>query len=621
MDERRALIAVVLVFVVLLAFNVYQGQQRRRLAEEAPSEPAATAVIEDEETGELEAARADERTAAAEAAADESAVLGEAAEAQSEGEPIESVVEEVLTTIEAPLWTATLSSRGGSIVSWRLAEYRAASGDPVELVPEGVGGLSVRVRYGPDDLETAERIFEYDGPESIALEEGAEPVTLTYRLRGGSGVGVERAYTFYPDRYAFDVAIAVEGAAGPAATREIWLGWPGVLATEEKEGAKDLAVATMVGGRPARIDAGKVRSEPVLRVGEITWATAQSRYFMTALVPESPFTALEAVGEPEATRAGFRAAAPIAEGGGIVRLTAFAGPQDYRLVSEVEPTLERAIDMGWRVTRPLSVLVLKALVWAHGLVPNYGVIIIIFSIITKLLFYRLTHKSFTEMKRMQDLQPRLEELKKKHANNKEELARAQMNLYKDAGVNPLGSCFPMLLQMPVFIALFQVLRTTIELRGAPFALWITDLSQPDTIAAIAGFPIHVLPLLMGIGMLVQQQFSSRDPSQAMMGKLMPIVFTALFYNFASGLVLYWLVNTVLSVAQQYYIHRGPSTAGAPSADAAAPAAVASNPQASSGPAATEFIEDAEVVDVAAPATANPSRKKRGGKRRKKRKKR
>jgi YidC/Oxa1 family membrane protein insertase len=178
----------------------------------------------------------------------------------------------------------------------------------------------------------------------------------------------------------------------------------------------------------------------------------------------------------------------------------------------------------------------------------------------------------------------------------------------------------MLLQMPVFIALFQVLRTTIELRGAPFALWITDLSLPDTVATIGGFPIHVLPLLMGAGMLLQQQFSSRDPSQAMMGKLMPIVFTALFYSFASGLVLYWLVNTVLSVAQQYYIHRGPSTADERSRGAAAPAGVASDPSASSTTAAPQFIEDAQVVDDPPPA-ATPRGKKRGGKRRKKRKKR
>jgi YidC/Oxa1 family membrane protein insertase len=614
MDDRRALIAVVLIFLVLLTFNIYQSQQRRRLAAEEPQEPVATAVVDDAGSAPSGTEPAGESVAPEGAVA--AAAQGQAAEAQATDE-----AQEVVTRIEAPLWSVTLSSRGAAIVSWRLANYRAASGDPVELVWPGARGLTVRVRHGAVDLDTAETVFAYEGPEEIVLEEGSPPITVRYRMASGDGLGLEREYTFYPDRYSFDVAIGVSGVEEPAATREVWIGWPGVPATEAKESAKDLASVAMVDGSPTRVDAGRLRREPAVRVGEVAWATSQSRYFMTALVPTSPFTAVEAFGEPEADFAGFRAAAPISEGGGAVRLTAYAGPQDYRLLEQVQPTLARAIDMGWRLTRPLSALVLRALVWAYGLVPNYGVIIIVFSILTKLLFYRLTHKSFTEMKRMQDLQPRLEELKKKYANNKEELARAQMSLYKEAGVNPLGSCLPMLLQMPVFIALFQVLRTTIELRGAPFALWITDLSQPDTIATIAGFPLHVLPLLMGAGMLVQQQFSSRDPSQAMMGKLMPIVFTALFYNFASGLVIYWLVNTVLSVAQQYYIHRGPSAAMEPSADAAAPTSVPSAPQASSRTAAPEFIEDAEVVEDPAPSPGNPQRKKGGGKRRKKRKRR
>jgi YidC/Oxa1 family membrane protein insertase len=250
--------------------------------------------------------------------------------------------------------------------------------------------------------------------------------------------------------------------------------------------------------------------------------------------------------------------------------------------------------MGWSFTRPLSVLLLKALVWGHNYIPNYGIVIILISILTKLLFYRLTHKSFTEMKRMQDVQPKLNALKEQFGDNKEAMAKAQMELYKKEGVNPLGSCLPMILQMPVFIALFQVLRTTIELRGAPFMLWMTDLSQPDTIAAIAGFPIHVLPLLMGLGMLMQQKFTTSDPSQAAMTKMMPILFTALFYSFASGLVIYWLVNTILSIGQQYYIHRSPSAALEVSPDAAAPEGVRETAPASV--TATQRFEDAEVVD-------------------------
>jgi len=192
-----------------------------------------------------------------------------------------------------------------------------------------------------------------------------------------------------------------------------------------------------------------------------------------------------------------------------------------------------------------------------------------------------------------------------------------MRLYKEAGVNPLSSCLPMLLQMPVFIALFQVLRTTIELRGAPFMLWMTDLSQPDTIATVAGFAIHILPVLMGVGMLMQQKFSSTDPSQAAMGKLMPIVFTVIFYNMASGLVLYWLVNTVLSIAQQYYIHRGPSAAEEASRGAAAPLGVPANTSPSSTTDAPRF-EDADVV-TDAPANPGVARKSGGRRRGKKRK--
>jgi len=174
------------------------------------------------------------------------------------------------------------------------------------------------------------------------------------------------------------------------------------------------------------------------------------------------------------------------------------------------------------------------------------------------------------------------------------------------------------LQMPVFIALFQVLRTTIELRGAPFMLWMTDLSQPDTIAAIAGFPIHILPLLMGLGMLLQQKFTTSDPSQAAMTKMMPILFTVLFYNFAAGLVIYWLVNTILSIAQQYYIHKGPTATVEVSTDATAPEGVPVNAPASV--TAPPAFEEAEVVgetDSTRGPTNGSGKKKRGRRRRKK----
>ncbi|MEA3409439.1 MAG: YidC/Oxa1 family insertase periplasmic-domain containing protein, partial [Candidatus Eisenbacteria bacterium] len=356
------------------------------------------------------------------------------------------------------------------------------------------------------------------------------------------------------------------------------------------------------------------------RIGTIDWVTTQSRYFMAAVAPvDVTCSETRAIGDTEARSVGFRAAVPIEGEGTSVTFHVFAGPQDYAEISAMGVGLERAIDMGWSLTRPLSVLLLKGLVWGHRYIPNYGLVIILISIVTKLLFYRLTHKSFTEMKRMQDVQPKLNALKEQYADNKEALAKAQMDLYKQEKVNPLGSCLPMILQMPVFIALFQVLRTTIELRGAPFMLWITDLSQPETIIAIAGFPIHVLPLLMGLGMLVQQKFTTSDPSQAGVAKMMPILFTVLFYNFASGLVIYWLVNTVLSIGQQYYIHRGPTAAvGVSLPDAAAPEGV---PE--SGPASVTALPEFEATEAVDETgrTSQPSgtsrSKRRGGRRRKK----
>ncbi len=609
MDEKRVLLAVVLIFGLLFAYNMYVKQTAPPAPE--PEFDAATEVVS-EPAGEA---------AAGESAGDEPAGGVSLEKAAAGTEDAEGALEaesrglsERLVTVETPLWSAVLSNRGGSILSWQLPEHEDLEGHLVDLVPEGENALDVVIHYGTSSVGTGDWLFEGGETSEIVLSEGSRPAVVRYAAER-QGIRVVREYTFYPDGYAFDLVITVEGLGAPGGEGALALGWPGVVQTEKKEDNKAFASVMLKDGKPSRKDFGSLRKDPSERfLGEIGWATSQSRYFIAAVVPEEkPFDQVDVFADVDRRTVGFEARLPIQGGASTTRFTVFVGPQDYRLVSEMEVGLERAVDLGWSITRPLSVIMLRAVVWAHTIIPNYGVVIILFSILTKLLFYRLTHKSFTEMKRMQDLQPQQAELKEKHKDNKEALAKAQMDLYKREKVSPLGGCLPMLFQMPVFIALFQVLRTTIELRGAPFVLWITDLSQPDTIATIAGFPIHILPLLMGVGMLVQQRFSTKDPSQAMIGNMMPIVFTALFYNFASGLVLYWLVNTVLSVAQQYYIHRGPSTAGESSVDATTPGVQAGQTTASTT-VAPEF-EEAVVVET---TRSSSSKKKRRGKRRKKR---
>jgi len=198
-------------------------------------------------------------------------------------------------------------------------------------------------------------------------------------------------------------------------------------------------------------------------------------------------------------------------------------------------------------------------------VPNYGIVVILISILTKVLFYRLTHQSFKSMKQMQDLQPRLQELKDKYGDDRRRLSEETMRLYKEAGVNPLGGCLPMVLQMPVFVALFNVFRYTIELRGAPFVGWIHDLSQQDVLfrfpftLPLIGNAFSLLPLIMGGAMFAQSKLGQSPTGQTSttvppgFNTMLPIVFTVLFYRMPSGLVIYWIINTVMSVAQQYYI--------------------------------------------------------------------
>jgi YidC/Oxa1 family membrane protein insertase len=599
MDERRALLAVVLIFLVLFGYNVFTSRTAPapQATPERVEQPAAEAQPPAAEPPAREPAAAVEPGSASEPAA------GVAPGTAEDGRAERTV------TVESPLWVATFSTRGAVVTSWRLKEYSGATGSAVDLVPAGSRGLGVEVGYGPTSAATADWDFSYDGPDRIVLDDARGDARLEFEAAKG-GVAVSKAYALSADGYAFRLGLRVSGLTEPGARREVWVAWPGVVPSEAKEDKNASASVALVDGKTVRTRGQSLKEGDVeRRTGAVEWVTSQSQYFVTAVVPDGPsFAAVEVFGDREAGTTGFRAAHQVEGESTDAAFLVYAGPQDYHALQSMGRHLDQAIDLGWAVFRPISAFMLVALLWAHRFIPNYGVVIIIFSILTKLIFYRLTHKSFTEMKRMQELQPKIAALKTKFGNDREALAKAQMELYKKERVNPMGSCLPMLLQMPVFIALYQVLRTTIELRGAPFALWITDLSKPDTVAAIAGFPIHILPLLMGAAMLAQQRMSSKDPSQAIINNLMPIVFTALFYSFASGLVIYWLVNTVLSVAQQFIVQRG-----TPAASALGAAAPDGGP-ASSGlpPAADSTATDAVVVDT---VKGGASRAQRGGRRR------
>jgi YidC/Oxa1 family membrane protein insertase len=237
-------------------------------------------------------------------------------------------------------------------------------------------------------------------------------------------------------------------------------------------------------------------------------------------------------------------------------VTLYLGPIDLWQLKGLKVGLERVVNLGWSWIRPVSQLILWFLVKCYALLPNYGLVIIILSALTKVLFHPLTKSSMKSMRNMQRLQPEIQKLKEKFKGEPQKMNREVMALYKREKINPLGGCLPLLLQMPVFIALYNVLMSSIEMRKAHFVWWISDLSSPDTVAVVAGFAIHLLPLLMAVTMFWQQKMTPTDPRQAAMTYFMPALMLIFFYGLPSGLVLYWTANNGMTIAQQYLMQRG-----------------------------------------------------------------
>jgi YidC/Oxa1 family membrane protein insertase len=297
----------------------------------------------------------------------------------------------------------------------------------------------------------------------------------------------------------------------------------------------------------------------------VRWAGFSDSYFLSALMPHE--------GDParlwlklEHGSIDAEILVPI----GAVRsqpytFVAFVGPKDLHLLAEVGHDLSRTLNLGWftAIAEPM----LRTLKLFHRASGNYGIDIIVLTVLIKLLFIPLTRKSFQSMQQMQKLQPELKRLQERHAGDREALNREVMELYRRHKVNPLGGCLPMLLQMPIFIGLYNALLNAVELRHASFGLWINDLSAPDRLppfphpplAMVAGYELRipVLTLLMGVSMLLQQRMTpaAGDPVQQRMMMFMPLMFTVMFINFPSGLVLYWLVNNLLTIAQQALLLR------------------------------------------------------------------
>lgn len=454
-------------------------------------------------------------------------------------------------TVETDDYTAVFTSQGARVKSFKLKHYRATVDEKspsLEMLPQVPGvpyplGLEVS-GAAPVNDENVQYNVEGGDLHLSADQKGR----LSFHGQTSTGVTLTKEFTFTGHGYAIGLQTSAGGGA-PAA----------VLTSDARPTGPN--TDTPFEGLLADINGKLVREHgDALKAkewtGNVNWAGFGHTYFLMALLPEGK-------GEEKLTVRETGPAVLMAVGGasadGKASYTLFMGPKELDVLKSMGRDLERSIDFGWFSF--ISIPLLYVMHFFQRFTGSYGLDIILLTVLIKLLLAPLTHKSMTSMKQMQRLQPQMERLKEKYKDDKEGLNKEIMELYRRNGVNPFGGCLPMLLQFPVFIGLYNALRTPIELRHASF-LWIKDLSRPDWESLpihFAGwhFGVPILTLLMGASMFLQQWMtpSAGDPNQRRMMMMMPLVFTFMFINFPSGLTIYWLVNNLLSIGQQYLINR------------------------------------------------------------------
>jgi len=469
----------------------------------------------------------------------------------SRSSDISPAISEQTVTVETDLVRVGLSNRGGAIKSWELKRYHTAPPDekPVQLVYSGGkfrGPLSITVANA--DIEKTIREGLYHIEKDFTSLDASHPVGhVTLQFHDPvTHLGVEKRLTFHHDSYVVDVSVALEGVTE---SYDVGLGTNfGIV--EWGEGFIGLI------GSASLVDDKAEKETPdteLERKGSVQWVALQDKYFLSVLMPKQATSALAKKEGDKVVSAGVRMPAPGA--GTSVALQLYAGPKEYDTLRSLNVGLEDTIDFGWfifgswTVVKSVAKPIFYVLRFIHDYTYNYGLTIILLTMAIKLLFVPLQYKSYKSMKMMQLIQPKVAAVQEKFKDDRDRLNKELIKLYRDQKVNPVGGCLPMVLQMPVFVALFNILYMTIDLRQAPFMLWITDLSVQD--------PYYVLPVIMGATMMIQQKITptTMDPTQAKIMLVLPVFMTFLFVNFPAGLVLYWLTNNVLTISQQVFTDR------------------------------------------------------------------
>ena len=463
--------------------------------------------------------------------------------------------------VETDLFTATFSTRGGVLTQLLLKAYEHPDGGQLDLIAPGSNALGLSLAGEPLDAYE----FSTDTPRLTLV--GSEQAELIFRSDAGTRT-IEKRIRFQGNRYRADMAVAVSGLQPQ---EKLGVGWSGSLADTEnnpEENALYMSVVTRAGGEVETWnveDLGPDGDPPP--GGRISWVGIRNKYFLVAMIPPEGSYGLDLAGDMRDIAEWYEVEilSKVVDPG--QRYGVYFGPISYDRLRQQnqdlsgnyrELEMEEFMEYGFAIFRPIikpiTNLNLRAFLALHPLIPNYGLVIIVFSVLIKIVVFPLTHKSLEAAAKMQQLQPRIAAMREKYPDDQQKVSREMMKLYKEEGVNPLGGCLPMVIQMPILFSLFNVFRGAIELRQSEFVFWITDLSQPDRLY-IGGFEIHLLPLLMAVSTFVQSKMTMKDPKQAFMVYIMPVFMTWIFWSMSSGLVLYWTMFNVLTILQQQVMER------------------------------------------------------------------
>lgn len=541
MDNIRLLLFMALCFVSLLLWRAWQEDY-------APVPPTAPASTAPATTAPAASPSAGVPVPPAPLAASGAPVPTEAAPAAATLAPV------VVTT---DLLRATIDAAGGSVRRLELLGYPEAvdrQDEPFVLLDESPD-VAFQARGGllsDAAAPGADAVFEADA-SAYTLAEGEDRVEVALRWES-SGVRVAKIYTFHRGSYVVDLRYEVSNQTAAPWNGRLY----GELLRKAGPGASMFGVHTYTGAAISgpektyeKISFDDMKSEPLGREVTDGWAAMLQHYFVSVLIPERSqphYYYSKALGDGRFVIGLSGPLTAVAPGGeGTLALRLYFGPKLQHVLAEVAPHLDLTVDYGalWFIAKPLYWLLEKM----HALSGNWGLAIILLTLLVKGAFFQLSAASYRSMAKMRKVQPRLVALRERYAEDRARLNQAMMELYKEEKINPLGGCLPIVVQIPVFLSLYWVLLESVELRQAPFFFWIQDLSTKD--------PYYVLPLLMGVSMFAQMRLNPAppDPIQAKIMQVLPFVFTFFFLMFPSGLVLYWFVNNLLSIAQQWIITR------------------------------------------------------------------